>query len=392
MRKTRFEKYYLKIAAAVLGLIILFTLLNIVSMISIKAYNYVTVDKYDFKDDNYAKAYPDKSIEEIHGILDETWPIKFSYEPYVQFKHKEIKGRYVNVNKKGFRVVDNQCTLPLSDENFNIFMFGGSTTFGIGVADDETIPSRLQSKLNDYFKQPFMPKTKEVCVFNFGRTWYFSTQERILFEKLLLDKNIPSMVIFLDGINDLYYASADPKYTDRFMDYVDKEGIPSFEDLLVRFPFFKIVNLILANIAEITEINKYYRPPPEIITGAVEGYLRNTKMVSALASDMDISVLFVVQPNPSYNYNLSYHVFISGPPYGLGLHINTKKGYELLSRSDLSSDHLWLGDIQINKTENLYVDYVHYTPKFSDEIAERIKEVVINDGRFIRYWSENNGE
>ncbi|MBS3157723.1 SGNH/GDSL hydrolase family protein [Candidatus Woesearchaeota archaeon] len=381
MRKNRIEKYYLEISAAFLGLIILFALLNIASIIGVKTYNYI--NKYHYGDENYAKAYPDKSIGEIHGILEETWPIKYSYEPYTQFKHKERTGIYVNVDKRGFRPVGNQCAMPLSDKNFNIFMFGGSTTFGVGVADDETISSRLQNKLN----QPFFPKTTKVCVFNFGRAHYFSTQERIIFEKLMLDNNIPSMVIFFDGLNDFFYASADPKYTNRFIDYVEKEGVMSFEDFLGRFPFFKVINFILNTISE---KNKDSRYKPEVISAAVERYKMNTRLVSALAADFNISTLFVVQPVPSYNYNLSYDVF-SSSVNGLGF-INAKYGYELLKKSKLSKNHLWLGDIQINKTENLYVDSAHYTTKFSDEIADEIKEAVMEDKRFINYWIENNEE
>ena len=53
--------------------------------------------------------------------------------------------------------------------NKNIYMYGGSTTFGYNVTDDQTIASYLQNYLNDDF-----------CVYNHGRVYFYSKQENNL--------------------------------------------------------------------------------------------------------------------------------------------------------------------------------------------------------------------
>ena len=44
----------------------------------------------------------------------------------------------------------------------------------------------------------------KICIKNFGRGSYFSTQENILFQKHILEEKIKygDIIIFLDGINE----------------------------------------------------------------------------------------------------------------------------------------------------------------------------------------------
>ena len=44
---------------------------------------------------------------------------------------------------------------------------------------------------------------------------------------------------------------------------------------------------------------------------------------------------------------------------------------------------LWLGDMQTDKKENLYVDIAHYTGEFSAEIAEEISSFIL-DGNYLK--------
>ena len=77
----------------------------------------------------------------------------------------------------------------MDDLNGSIWFFGGSTTFGYGVADKETIPAQLEKIL----------KTR---VINFGRGYFYSAQENQLLREYLKAGYRPKMVIFLDGVNE----------------------------------------------------------------------------------------------------------------------------------------------------------------------------------------------
>ena len=141
-------------------------------------------------------AYPGWDRAEVDALLGETWNRPLTFHPYTVFQEGESSGRYVNVDRRGFRHVENRGPWPPDTMNFNIFLFGGSTVFGYGLPDDLTIASRLQSIVDEVD-----PRT--VRVYNFGCAYYFSTQERILFENLLVTGFVPDLAIFIDGLNDV---------------------------------------------------------------------------------------------------------------------------------------------------------------------------------------------
>ena len=198
------------------------------------------------------KIYPELSEEDINDLLIETWSRPYIYEKFTLFKERPYKGRYVNVDKEGFRITKNQGPWPPKNENFNIFLFGGSTTFGYGLPDDQTIASYLQEFLSNRLKQ-------EVRVYNFGRGSYYSQQERILFEKLLFSGFIPDIAIFIDGFNDIYLIEGNPAFSKRFeqFDFGTKQGEndASLESKLInKLPMIRLAKLYLYNLKMLDKI------------------------------------------------------------------------------------------------------------------------------------------
>src|SRR5271165_3077698 len=90
-------------------------------------------------------AYPGWRKEDVYTLMKENHQdMTFEYEPFTEFRQKPSRGKFVNIDPAGFRISKDQAPWPPRPENFNIFMFGGSTTFGVGLPDDETIASYLQ--------------------------------------------------------------------------------------------------------------------------------------------------------------------------------------------------------------------------------------------------------
>lgn len=86
----------------------------------------------------------------------------------------------------------------------DVWMFGGSTLFGTGVPDPETIPSLLSRDLNAANRGCFV-------VMNFGAEGYVTNQEVILLMELLKAGRRPGLVIFYDGMNDAYAGAVSPR-------------------------------------------------------------------------------------------------------------------------------------------------------------------------------------
>src|SRR5262245_8215726 len=130
------------------------------------------------------RVYPDYDASDIAEIW-QGCMTPLVYEPFVDFKERPRSGKWVNVSEQGFRIVEDQGPWPPDPDRFNVFVFGGSTSFGYGVADRDTWPSRLQALL--------AKRVEGACVYNFAQGYYYSSQERALFERLLLSGHVPRM-------------------------------------------------------------------------------------------------------------------------------------------------------------------------------------------------------
>ena len=121
------------------------------------------------------------------------------WHPYVYWRRKPFKGSHINIDKMGIRQTWNATNNKSESEakKFRIFMFGGSTLWGTGARDANTIPSILSRVLT-------LEHGLNVEVINFGETGYVSTQETIMLLRELQHKNMPDLVIFYDGANDTF--------------------------------------------------------------------------------------------------------------------------------------------------------------------------------------------
>ena len=173
----------------IVSTISLLVLLNLLAIVVENTYiSYRTTDRYSSLPKVVQENYSHLNHEDVNQLLDETWLPGWEYEEVVGFKEKARNGEHVNVNSFGFRTTfDGEEFRNLLDGS--IWFFGGSTSFGYGVRDAETIPNILDELLDEN-------------VINLGRGYYYSLQENLLLESLLNSGVRPSSVIFLDGINE----------------------------------------------------------------------------------------------------------------------------------------------------------------------------------------------
>ena len=364
----RMSAAYRFTAVVLLNTLVIFAGLNIaIGAISslrslLRAQSPVT-DKYVGSD--LARVYPDKSTEAIRDLLAETWSRPYIFEPYTQFKERPHQGRYVNVSEDGFRLSADQAAWPPEPSAFTIFVFGGSTTFGYGVADTETVPSHLQAQL----RKRFGPS---IAVFNFGRGFYYSTQERILFEQLVARGHQPNVAVFVDGLNDFYHHEQDePSFTSRLRTLVDAPHSAVFAIAAFELPLARAGS----RIAQWLDAKPHAPAQRPIASEAsmayvIARYLANKRIIEGAARANGIYTLFVWQPAPTYKYDQSRHLFAHA---GYGQHGLSAKGYHAMAilreKVALGDGLLWCADIQDGRIEPLYVDVVHYTAAFSADIA-----------------------
>lgn len=368
----RLIKIYKTISLILLNTLLLLIFLNLFLQLLIVLFeDKVPRGSMRFGMETLKEVYPNLSEKDILTLGHELWyNQEFKYEPYTQFMRKAKKGEFLNIHEEGFRYIQDQCSYQINKSNYNIFLFGGSTAFGYGVGDNDTIASRIQYRLRNNYN------LTSVCVYNFGMGAYFSIQEGILLQNLIRKNQIPNMSIYIDLLNDYNAPDSQPKFTSQLSDYMD--GKNKVINALSKLPITRIgVYLIFSKDRRLIKGEKE-------LTEITERYFINKKIIESISDGFRIKTYFAIQPIPLYKYNLSNHIIYNKYPHTLNISMNGKLGYEILREQYDKLDFndkkniIWLADMQENKSENLYVDSDHYTPAFSDEIAREIVKSIKN--------------
>jgi hypothetical protein len=322
------------------------------------------------------RLHPGWTQSEIAKLNRETWTTvkikSYDYDEITQLRLRPVDGQYVKVENGGFRRIRDQGPWPLDTSALNVFVLGGSTTFGFLMDDDHTIPSYLQQFVR-------AASNKHINVYNFGRPGYMSTQELLLYLSLLRDEHVPNVAIFIDGLNDCQEWTATPTYDSQWPDaYVysaieaQKKGVGYM--ILQRVPMTGLSGWIAAKLG----LDRRNEIPPtnaEIQAFIVKRWLKNKKAIEALSGAYGVKTAFVWQPAAAYKYDLKYDSIARENIFASELFIPlVYPAVETMAdRGSLGANFLNLAGIQQDKKEELYVDPWHYNEAFSREIASQIQ-------------------
>src|SRR5262245_19902903 len=120
----------------------------------------------------------------------------YLYQPWVEFSERVFHSDRLNVDEATPLPIRRTWRAPgNSQEPLIVWAFGGSTMFGWGVPDDETIASHLAKILSRTLPE------RAVTVVNHGHSYFFSSQELALFQTLLRRGGRGDFAVFLDGVN-----------------------------------------------------------------------------------------------------------------------------------------------------------------------------------------------
>lgn len=331
----------------------------------------------EYGEELIAKVYPDMTKAERDQLLTEIWLQDFEFQPYIQFREKKLKAKFTNTSEHGYRHIKDQGPWPPPADSIIIYVFGGSTTFGYGVGDEQTIPSYLQEYLREHLQTA-------VHVYNFGHAGFFSSQERILLQQLMILGYSPNLAIFLDGINEVAHADDEPDHTELLRNWMahDKRSAAALDKVIHDLPMSRAARALKDKVTT--------RPPrrPEAdpnvdyaalfrvpVETTLERYFRNLQLIDALCAVDGIKPLYVWQPAPCYHHEAQQQLFASKDHYrGDG----TYYGYRELAQryherpARFPANFLWLADLPRQGQGPLYVDAWHYTARFSKEIASHV--------------------
>jgi len=382
----KFREFYKDVSLIVFNLVVLFVVVNAAGFIGLhardllKAYGGSAVPNNPWVERQ--KAYPDLKPDQVYKLFMETWEWrKYGYAPVSQLTEKPYRGEYVNVTDAGFRMGGGKDAPPWppAGDAVNIFVFGGSTTFGYGLPDNETVPAWLSEMLN----RDGGPKVR---VYNFGRAYFHSRHEMLEFLRLATEGLKPDIAVFIDGLNEFYYQQDELIWTERLKRLTEKSQPSAWQTALAlgrKLPAYEFIDYLAKYFggARKDPAQQAAENVRRIATGGgagssmrvIERYLATKSLIEALGRHFGVKTLFVWQPVPTYKYDRAYHLFAAKDMEG---HLATGNGYEVArSRYDQGGfgGHVaWCADIQESVKKPLYVDAVHYNAELAKLLAECI--------------------
>jgi hypothetical protein len=328
--------------------------------------------------DAMRKAYSGMSDEAIHKLLRETWSRPLEFDPFTQFREAPFKGHFVNVHPAGFRVSKNQGPWPMEQGPYNVFLIGGSTAFSYGLPDGQTFASALADEL---------ASLGDVRVYNFGCAFFFSTQERILFEDLLASGAVPTAAVFLDGLNDFLFVNGTPQRTNELLQLWAKAGEPAPPAGSQAMPILELLRRWTSpggkGVAPAFPDPTTGWSEDQKIEAVIHRYFENKRLEEAAAASHGVKVAFAWQPVPTYKYDLRLHPF---QDESFRAHALSRPGYERMAdfaaAHALGDDFVWCADLQESAQESLYLDQVHYTAKTTRLVANCVARAILDRGLF----------
>lgn len=160
---------------------------------------------FQYSQKRLADLQPEGDRAWIEAFVEERGETEFTssavrWEPFAYWRSAEHRGQFFNVDAAGLRRTVNPAPPADAKTVQRVFLFGGSAMWGDSVRDEHTIPSLLAQKMReaDY----------AVEVTNFAQLGYVSTQEWIALALELRRGNVPDLVVFFDGANDVGAAAA----------------------------------------------------------------------------------------------------------------------------------------------------------------------------------------
>lgn len=301
------------------------------------------------------------------------------WSPFTYWRHNSVSGTYLNVDRDGIRRTWNMpATAPIE-----IYMFGGSTMYGIGARDDFTIPSCLSKMLAQEF-------AGRVHVTNYGQLGYVNTQEMITLLREVQAGKRPDVVIFYDGYNDTYsaweqlVAGISANEFNRRAEFNILNPIRAHDfylEVLKRSHVYKIMQALRNRVAGGKRASVL---PPEketqLVGDVIRIYQANATMIQSAGKTMGFNSVFYWQPSVDSRTNLTpYEQSWRAVSYVEAAHGFFTNTFAAVNHSSLAADPSFhdISDLFNAYEGTFYIDYAHTTERGNEIIARRMYRDVV---------------
>ena len=302
----------------------------------------------------YVESLPDQDYAKL--IYWEKEQLETKYVPYVAWSRKPFAGKTTTINRDGDRVHPSTTDTPSNHVHF----FGGSTMWGSGADDRNTIPAHFNALHQDY------------RVYNHGEAGYVSRQglDRLV---NLVNQNVPmDMVIFYDGCNDCRsLCRAD----------VSINGHREEAEMANKLEHhWQVVDDLIGSIQIVVQkyIKKGKRPPsrckgnPDYAKKVATTLVNNWKIARTVATMGGAKFHAVLQPVAAIGHpNVEY---LSDRGDETDWHMVYPFVLEIQAKENLKWIHDFTDAFDVN--EYLYIDGCHVNGRGNQIIATKLSEML----------------
>jgi hypothetical protein len=333
---------------------------------------------------------PRTLLEEVHKSD------RAVYQPFTMWKRRPYRGEYTTIDVNGLRrTVGNSSEVHA----LQVWMFGGSTVWGVGAPDNETIPSHLAKLLNDRFGI-------DTDVWNLGERGFTSTQEVIYLMRELQVGRRPDVVLFYDGANDATAISLWPEFPgahvsyetvrDRFEAINHDNGFGSF---MRSTGLYRASRIVLDRLEDdpferdgfIVHSSNDNDSEPDydwLAERGIDLWLTNARVLEGLSRKYNFDVLMFFQPglwsdakplDPSEEMLLKTEAEFASLKTVMRVRAGMASALDAkLIDSPGANSVVSLNELFANTPEPVYIDYVHITGRGNEIAAARIASEMLN--------------
>lgn len=315
----------------------------------------------------------DRNLAKIY--FKENYQRQWQYEAFTGWTMKPFQGRTITIDSKGDRF--NKANIYAKHSNKSVYFFGGSSMWGEGVPDQDTIPAIFTS-------------ISRIVSYNKGMTGYTSRQSLERFINLISQKEKISVAIFYDGVNDVhthcisYLDVNKDSQTDfiryqlekieaqqpleEFLEYLNYVFLFGTEKLAAKINSKLLNNQIDVfkekNLSKQLSIGKTYicDNSKERAQRVAETLVNNWEIAHDLAEARGIKFLAILQPVAFIGKPKLEHLqktFNNKKIQEIGLQYKTV--YPLIKKIIRERGHEWIVDYTdiFSRDEYIYIDYAH---------------------------------
>lgn len=283
-----------------------------------------------------------------------------AWRPVNPYRLLDFRSRYLNVvdgSRASWQPPECGC------RRLRVWMYGGSTTYGLNQRDGHTIASEIARVADEH--------GMSIDISNRGSLGHLHWMEAERFAWDLTIEKPPDMAIFYDGVNESWAASTlntvgagdtkpmrDPTTFDLWRDTGRSSGgLPKGPP-----------GSALIGQAEDVDI-----PPGALERTMVERYNRSRTLSRTAAEAHGVEVRYIWQPT-----RLS-RPLVESEPHDEGPRENSSRASEQYVRTLLADDVIDVSDALRGTDEPLFTDDVHHNEAAARLIAESIYERVGDD-------------